>query len=192
MKGFWQCAATMTAMLLWPALANAAIITIAEPRDEVSPITVTAVGVPPGAPGITNIIATAESITFNYDDNVIKAHTVELDAVMLEADGNASDVVKNFETQNQSLQMFSFFSDDGAGLPATCTPSITCLIGPPVLETCGPDLLLQIDPSIFVVSDVDVPEPDSIWLLGIGLVALAAIRRRNAAEPLVTVQPPLH
>jgi hypothetical protein len=184
MKNFWQCAAAITVTLLWPAIAGAAVVTITEPKDEVSPITVMAIGVPPGAPGITNVMATAESITFNYDDNIIRAHTVEVDAVMLEADGSESDVVKDFETQNQSLQTISFFSDDGRGLPPTCTPSISCLIGSPVLETGGPDFLLNVEPSIFAVSDVDLPEPASIWLLCVGLIVLTAIRHRNLASRL--------
>jgi PEP-CTERM motif len=184
MKRFRLCAAAIAVTLIWPAVAWAASVTITESKDEVSPITVTAVGVPLGAPGITNVMATAESITFNYDDNIIRAHPLEVDVVMLEADGSESDVLKDFQTPNESLQTISFFSDDGAGLPATCTPSLSCIVSSPVLETGGPDFLVNVEPAIFAISDVDVPEPGSIWLLGVGLIALAAIRHRNFASRL--------
>jgi len=84
---------------------------------------------------------------------------------------NTSNVLPFGETNPSRL----FDIGDGAG--ATLAPTLGAVNG-----LTGPDILFQTDANNSFVKTVTVPEPGSMFLLGMGLLTLGMARRRRSGD----------
>jgi PEP-CTERM motif-containing protein len=163
----------------------AATISIDDLLD--GPPVLTSVGIPAGVPGIQNIVATAESLSFTYDDLVVAGASRTRLVFLSEAESSfASDEFSWGVIEGQSVETILFRSDlDPANIPiprpCVFNPDFfqnSCQVIP---ETGDFQLVLSVPATgtaYLVRSAVDVPEPATIFLLGTGLLALALLRRR--------------
>jgi PEP-CTERM motif len=165
---------------------NAATISIDDLLE--GPPVLTAVDIPPDVPGIQNVVSTSESISFTYDD-LVPAETTRTRLVFLaEAGSNfASDEFSWGVVQDQSVETVSFTSDLD---PANISIPSPCVFNPDffqnscqvIFETGDFQLVLfvPVTETLYLVrSDIDLPEPSTIFLLGAGLLAFTLLRRRG-------------
>ncbi len=107
-----------------------------------------------------------EADVFYQDDNFFKD---DISNLLADLFFNTSNVLPYQET-NPSMSF-----DDGSG--GTLAPSVGSING-----LTGPDLLFQTDANNSFVKTVTVPEPGSMFLLGVGLLTLGMTRRRKASD----------
>ncbi len=93
----------------------------------------------------------------------------DISALVADLFFNTSNVLP-FQETNPSMSF-----DDGSG--GTLAPSMGSING-----LNGPDILFQTDANNSFVKTISVPEPGSMFLLGVGLLTLGMTRRRSASE----------
>ncbi len=107
-----------------------------------------------------------EADAFYQDDDFFKD---DISSLLADLFFNTSNVLP-FQETNPSMSF-----DDGSG--GTLAPSLGDING-----LTGPDILFQTDANNSFVKTVSVPEPGSMFLLGLGLLTLGMTRRRRASE----------
>jgi len=109
---------------------------------------------------------------FYQDNNFFKDN---ISALIADLFFNTSNVLPFQETNPSRL------FDDGAG--GTLTPTLGTING-----WDGPDILFQTDANGSFVKTMTVPEPGSLFLLGMGLCALGMAKRRRTDDQLKQMQ----
>ncbi len=165
---------------------NAATISIDDLLD--GPPVLSFINIPVGVPGIQNVVSGPESLTFTYDDLVVAGATRTRLVFLTDPDSTslASDEFSWSVVQGQSVEHVSFTSDlnpSNIPIPNPCVfnPDFfqnSCQVIP---ETGDFQLVLSVPTTgtaYLVRSDV-IPEPETTFLLGAGLLVIGLLRRRN-------------
>jgi hypothetical protein len=175
----------ITAAFIVPSASNAAaIITINDLGEGIIPAP-TIVGQPPGVPGIQNVVAGNEIISFTYDDLIPAATTRTRLLFLIEPFTSLlSDEFSWSVTEGSSVETILFISD-----PNPITIPTPCVSNPDFFENSC-DVVVETGANVFTVetsgtqyilmSDVsEVPEPGGLAVLTAGLVGFAFLHRRR-------------
>ncbi len=192
----WLFAVAATLLAFVGSSAKAGTLTFLEPAEGSSTWTVIVAGIPSnGGPGqngtftfdpIQNVNVTGETILFSYFPNRVPTQTTTVVAGLFDDPqlSVVSDVLRYTTTAGSQDPIVFNVTSDTEGAPIAIPSDITLRL----LETGQPQLVgvIAYDGStdqVFLQSDVEVPEPGTLALLGMGLLSMAGYgqRRRKAA-----------
>jgi hypothetical protein len=173
----------LTATFFSPrASGTTAVITIDDVVEGVL-LLPTIIDQPPGVPGIENVVAGNEMITFTYDDLIPAAATRTRLLFLLEpGTGAPSDEFSWSVTLGSSLENILFISD-----PNPITIPTPCVANPDFFENSC-DLVSETGSNVFTVetsgtqyillSDVaEIPEPNGLTLFAGAMASLGLLLR---------------